>query len=395
MRLATFLALFLAVLSAAQAQVLVRKDVADVPAVDLTALAAAGPAGAVFRSVLEADLRRSGWVEVAAGGAYPVRGAFADPASVRCEVVDTGAGKIVLSRSFSQAGGDVRRLAHEVADAIVFAVTGRRGMASARLVASGRMTGAWELYLCDADGTNLRRLTNDRTISIFPSWAPDGARIVYTSFRSRYPDLYVINLGSSSRELLSNFPGLNSGPAFSPDGGSLALTLSKDGNPELYIMRPAARGGRLTRLTTTQAAAETSASWAPDGNSLVFVSDSSGSPQLYVMGRSGGERKRITTSGSENVSPDWGSNGWITYSSRREGRYQVCVYNPSTGEAKQLTGDGADYEDPTWAPDGRHIACTRTQSYRSAIYVLDMLTGTSVALLTVEGGWRSAAWSPR
>ena len=118
-------------------------------------------------------------------------------------------------------------------------------------------------------------------------------------------------------------------------------------------------------------------------------------PNLYIISRSGGREKKITFTGSENVGPDWGPEGKIVYTSRREGKYHVCVTDPDTGETLQLTSDHADYEDPSWAPDGRHIVCSRIVGYKSELYVLDTLGDPPVRLLHHDGDWYAPAWSPK
>jgi TolB protein len=164
----------------------------------------------------------------------------------------------------------------------------------------------------------------------------------------------------------------------------------------LYVM--SLGSGALTRLTQTPNAAEASPSWSPDGRRIVYVSDQSGRPQLYILSRAGGAPARLNVPGSENVSPDWGpdygSGGWIAYSSRLGGQYQACVVDPQSGVVKTISADGADYEDPSWARDGRHLACVRTVQYRSQVYILDTMGDAPVALTRHDGDWTSPAWSP-
>ncbi len=375
-------------LASAQAQITVKKEAGF--GLDLAGLRADGPGGQTFKRTLENDLARSGWFTVVAeGSSYPITGAFSPPASAQIEVKTTG-----FRRSFSDASGDPRWVAHQVADALVKQIADGKPLFCSKLVMAGNRTGSWELYLCDSDGENLKQITKDRSINLYPAWSPDGKTVAFTSYRRRYPDLYTLDLSRWELNLLAAYNGLNTSGAYSPNGREMALTLSASGNPELYILRPPVKGGRLFRLTQTPAAAETGASWSPDGNRIVYVSDSSGSPQLYLLSRSGGERTRLPVSGNENVSPAWGPDGRIAFTSRRAGRYRICVYSPDSGDLTDLTGDGDNYEDPSWAPDGRHIACTRTTGGKNAIYVLDTMGKPSIPLLKVEGSWRSAAWSP-
>jgi len=354
-------------------------------------------ASRLFRSTLENDLKRSGWFNVVAGKSAIVVGGSCRESGDRlvatCEVKGASTGRNYLTRTFSGDASAAHKLAHEVADAIVLAVKGVRGMASSHIAMVGQRNGRKDIYLCGADGGDLVQLTKNGSPCISPSWSPDGSTILYTSFHRGFPDVYEIDFATRQRKRIASYPGMNAGAELARDGSQLALTLSKDGNPELYVK--SIRRGTLTRLTKTRYAAEASPSWSPDGRRIVFVSDRSGSPQLYVVGRNGGRASRITFRGNENVSPDWGDNGRIVYSSRRMGRYQICVYDPRTRAETQLTSAYVDHEDPSWGPDGRHIVYSRTERYRSVLYLLDTLGDPEVVLTKLDGDWYFPAWSPR
>jgi TolB protein len=281
-----------------------------------------------------------------------------------------------------------------MADDIVQAVTGHKGIASMRIVLVGNRTGKKELYLCDSDGGDVRQLTGEGRIAIAPNWSPDGNSIVYTSYMRNFPDICRIDLNRNQRTSLASYSGLNTGASISPDGKDLALILSKDGNPELYIKN--IRSGKLTRLTNTPRAAEASPDWSPDGSQLVYASDQGGTgrPQLYTISRDGGTPRRISNRGTENVAPDWGPNGLIACASRTGGQYVIAVIQPASGQMTYLVSDGADYEDPSWAPDGRHIVAARSVKYQSSIYLLDTVSDRPVALLQGNGNWYSPDCSP-
>lgn len=356
------------------------------------------PGAREFYQTLEKDLTRSGWFSLtrSAPGEFSLQGSCADDGGslkIECAVYGAADQKRYLSRAYRQASREAPRVAHRVADDIVEAITGRKGIASTRLAMVGTRSGKKELYLCDADGKNVVQLTRDGTVSVAPKWGPQGRQLLYTSYLKRFPDVYLVDVGNGARRALAKYPGLNTGGALSPNGRDVTLILSKDGNPELYVKN--INGGALTRLTQTGRAAEASPSWSPDGQRIVYVSDRSGRPQLYTISRTGGEPVRLTSRGFENVAPDWGPNGLIAFASSIGGTYQVHVIDPESKQVKQLSLDGADYEDPSWAPDGRHIACTRTERYRSKVYILDTMGDPPVALTDYQGDWYSPAWAPQ
>jgi TolB protein len=379
------------------AQVRVVKGAGTKTSIDWSSYSVGGDAAAqTFLKVLGDDLLRSGWFTRGGPGAaeLALAGSVSGGGSVRAQVWVTGRvdQRQYLAKSYSADAGAVRRLAHQVADDIVEAVTGRKGILSGKFALVGNRTGKKELYLCDADGQGLVQLTRDGNISVAPNWAPDGRLLAYTSYLKGFPDIYTIELASGRRQRIASYPGLNTGAAFSPDGREMAMILSKDGNPELYIRN--VQSGALTRLTETKRAAEASPCWSPDGRQIAYVSDQSGSPQLYVMSRSGGAPRRLTSRGSQNVAPDWGPHNLIAYASLLGGRWNVAVLDPATLDTKQITMGDADYEDPSWATDGRHIVAARAVRYQSKVYLLDTLGDAPIALTDSAGDWYSPAWAP-
>lgn len=395
-RLSVILLCVVLFFTTSQAQVRITKQAGVKSALSMTGLDAGGAGAATVKQVLAADLQRSGWFDVRTGGpaAWTLTGQIREKRSglqAECRIFGADNHRRWGQR-FTGPHNEPRALAHEISDAIVRELTGRPGMASARIALVGLRSGNKELYLCDADGANLQQLTRDGSVSLYPAWSPDQRRIFYTSYLRRFPDILMIDLQSGQRKVITSYPGLNTGASVSPDGSLLALVLSKDGNPELYVRRLS--DGQLTRLTRTGRAAEASPCWSPDGRRIAYVSDTTGSPQIYIVDRSGGAPERLPVRGFENVSPDWSAGGDLAYVSKAGGHYHVFITDPGGLRARQVSSGYADYEEPSWAPDGRHIVCKRTERHQSAIYILDTMGDAPVALLPQSGDWFSPAFSP-
>jgi len=378
----------------APAQVTVTKRTGDAVGADLSGVTVSGNAAQAVRRTLENNLNRSGWMELAPAGRghVQVRGPITEAGgqvSFACTVTDP-AGTVYINATYSQPSAQAVYLAHQVANDIVQRVTGKPTFFLARLVMIGVRGGGKELFLADSSAQDIRQVTQDRSIAVKPRWSPDNRFISYTSYLNRYPDIYTIEVATGKRSREAAYPGVNSGGAISPDGRSMALILSKDGNPDLYVKDRAS--GRLTRLTNTPRAVEGSPAWSPDGRQIVYVSDSTGSPQLYILSRNGGSPERLTHRGSQNVSPDWGSNGLIAYQTLVGGKFQIAVIDPAAKQERVITPFDAAYEDPSWAPDGRHLAAARSRNYAYSIYLLDSMGGDPVAL-TTSGEWSAPAWS--
>jgi len=353
-------------------------------------------ASVLFRQVVHANLERWGWFRVLEGGAavYAVRGstqAGARGLSVDLEVVALRTGRTVHKLRDRVALTQARALARDFVDALTEAVHGVPGVAATRIAFVGSVGVRKDLFLIGADGWGMSQLTQDGVPSFRPAWDPTGSALYYTSFLRGFPDVYRIDLGVNRRVVVSREAGINAGASVSPDGRALALVLSREGNPEVYIRTLS--DGRLERLTHTPHHAEASPVWSPDGRQLAFVSDMQGGPHVFIVPREGGRPQRVSLRGSQNVSPHWGSDGRIVYSSRRLGRFQLVAYDPVSGTETQLTDAPVDHENPCWGRDGRHLVYARREGRISSLYLLDTHTGSQIRLTTKPGDWYFPAWS--
>ena len=177
-----FVALFLnAQRTLAQADIVVRKTGAEKSMIDITGLVVPRSApGTDFIQTLERDLVGSGWFTAAprGRGAISLRGTLtlsARTASVVCETLHSTSGRSYLRSRLSESSS--RRLAHKLADDIVEAVKGVRGIASTRIAMIGVQGGRKDVYLCDADGRNMVKVTNQGAVCLSPAWWPDASAL--------------------------------------------------------------------------------------------------------------------------------------------------------------------------------------------------------------------------
>jgi TolB protein len=339
-----------------------------------------GSSGAAVTRVLQNDLDLSGWFDVvdAARASYTVSGA-AGGGSLQGKVTD-GSGGVVLSKTYS--GGD-REAAHQFADDIVETLTGNKGIATTKIAFVGTASGPKEIYLADYDGSNSRRLTSDRSISVAPSLGPGARNLAYTGYHEGYPDVYVIDVASGARQRVVKAPGTNSGAAISPDGGKMALTMSKDGNPEIYIT--GLRGGMARRLTRTRGV-ESSPTWSPSGGELIYSSDNGGSPQLYRIGAGGGAGSMISTGFGYCTDPSWSPDGKkVAFTVRSGGGFSVAVMDLGVGGARVV----ASGQNPVWGRNSRHLI----YSSGSSLNLLDVQSGRTTTIVSGLGKVSEPTWS--
>ncbi|HEX2208275.1 MAG TPA: hypothetical protein VHG93_11385 [Longimicrobium sp.] len=371
----------------------------------------AGGAGAEVAAILRGDLERSDRFEMAEaagaragqpldldawsqrGATWVLEGALTG-ATLRLTLHDAAYGTVKGSGTFTlpAAGSRGFRMAvHAASDAVVRWATGEPGMAASRIAFVTQGRGSKEIYIVDSDGENVTRVTNDGSISLSPSWSPDGTRIAYTSFRSGAPLLYERNLSTGADRVLSDRSGINITPSYAPDGRTVAFATTVGGHTEIATIGPEG----LRQQTRGRGYENLSPTWSPDGRRFAFVSDRLGEPQIYVMSP-GGEPRLVSSYAyggrGYSTSPDWSPAGpAIAYHTRVNGRMQIAAVSADGGSPRMLTDRGHN-EDPSWAPDGRHLVFASDRD-GGGLFVLDTVTGTIRPLLRGRG-FGLPDWSP-
>jgi len=313
---------------------------------------------------------------------------------VELYVYDVDAGVQMLGRKISGHPDDLRRLAHRTAAAIVEAFTGTAGDFDTRIAAIADYGQGKELYTYDYDGANPRPVSRNGSLNLAPSWAPDGTRLAYTSYRDNNPDLWITDLRTGRHKKVSAHPGINVGAAWAPDDGTIVLTLSKDGDSELYAIDD--KGSILSRLTR-QWGIDVSPSFSPDGSQIAFASSRNGNPQIFLMNRDGSEVRRLTHLGGHNVSPVYSPDGTqIAFAGRDEGRFDIFVINTDGTGLRRLTQSDADDEDPSWSPSGSHILFSSTRhGHAKQLYMMTADGGHKSRVSSSGASLSNPRWGPR
>ncbi len=318
--------------------------------------------------------------------------------SVEFRVWDTARCTRLMRKRYRQsASDDPATMAKRIADDLVGSFIGLRGVAETEIAFVSNRAGNTEVYVMDADGSNVRPATANRSINNFPSWSPDGASILYTSYRhENRPLLFLSTRGKSQPgRLLRRIDGDRAEyrGVFAPHGKRLAVVMSNNGGAaDLYSVRP--DGKRLKQLTHSRAI-DISPAWSPDGSQLAFVSDRAGSPQIYLMDAGGGEARRLTFQGQYNTSPAWSPDGrWIAYESRVGGQFDIWLIDPEGTMNLPLIVHPRSDETPTWSPNSRKLAFSSRRRGRADLYVID-ISGDNLRRLTKGAGDNtSPSWGP-
>jgi TolB protein len=303
---------------------------------------------------------------------------------------DIASGETIATNEYALEG-ELRQTAHTIADAIIELLTGEQGISSTKIVFSYRTGSGKELAMVDYDGYNFTGLTKNGKYNLFPAWAPDGRRVLFSTYATDRLNIYVFDLTARKIDVISSFHGLNFAPCWSPDANRIALSLTKDGNAEIYLLDLSTK--KLNRITYNKSI-DTSPAFSPNSREIAFVSDRTGNPQVYVMDIYGGNVRRLTDHGNYNTSPAWSPRGdLIAYVSRQDDNsQQIFVTDPYDFAPVQLTFMGNN-EEPSWSPDGLHIVFSSSRSGTYELYTMNW-DGSRKRKLTSGITAHAPDWSP-
>jgi Tol biopolymer transport system component len=244
---------------------------------------------------------------------------------------------------------------------------------------TGKITYSYEgdIYVMNADGTEITRLTDDPSMDFDSVWSPDGLYIAFRSHRDGNEEVYLMNADGTDQHNLSQAPGGDYSPAWSPEGEWIAFMSDRaGGNPNLWLMRP--DGSDMRQLMDIPGISEYP-TWSPDSSRLAFhctfgriLPGGGGNFEICVVNVDGTDLVQLTDAPGESKLPAWSPDGleiafqsdrdgWPTlpdyvppgYDSDQFGDNEIYIMNVDGSEQRNLTNHPReDDEFPAWSRDG-------------------------------------------
>ena len=238
----------------------------------------------------------------------------------------------------------------------------------------------------------LTQLTSAKGVEQFPSWSPDGARLVYSVETGKLRKLFVKSLDDSNERQLSHGEFDDTQPAWSPDGKTILFVRSPEAGSRLDptdvfadydagdIWSLDVETGEERRLIRNAS----HPAWSPDGSRIAFDGWWSGPDRIWVADRLGHNPQQITTDTSEavdHIHPSWSPDGSrLVFQNIDRTRFDIRVVDLATKQLHFLTNDAILDINPVWAPSGRFIYFS---SYRGG--------GINVWRVRVDGAGKAMA----
>lgn len=173
----------------------------------------------------------------------------------------------------------------------------------------------FDIFIADADGSNLKQITDSKTYDAEATVSPIGDKIVFTSMRDGDPELYIMDIDGSNQKRLTYQKGYDGGAFFSQDGSKIVFRASRpttdkeleDYNElvssgyvrptilEIFVMNSDGTG---LRQVTELGGASFAPFFHPDGKRIIFSSnaftDDKRNFELLIINEDGTGLERVT-----------------------------------------------------------------------------------------------------
>ena len=176
-----------------------------------------------------------------------------------------------------------------------------------KIAFSSSRSGDSEIWMADASGGNLHKVTSLAGPNVAPVFNPrTNAQIAFVGGRTSEPQIYTMGIDGSNIQRLTD-SGYAVSPSWHPNGGLLTFSWNRKygpgdpGGQDIYVFEIAAMHWLQV---THESGSNDFPSWAPDGRHIVFQRTVGRHPQIWTMLADGTHQQQLTRAG-DNSMPNW------------------------------------------------------------------------------------------
>jgi TolB protein len=166
----------------------------------------------------------------------------------------------------------------------------------------------FRIFVASADGSSREQLTSQKAGSDrAPVWSPDGTRIAFVSDRNGgFPELYLMNADGTGVKRLTTNSLIDANPSWSPDGTRVVFErCCENGTSDLFTIDVTTRAE--VSVTASTSSQEFDPSWSSDGTRIAYDAFEVGQSNIdiWVVNADGSSPLRLTQQAGPDLSPDW------------------------------------------------------------------------------------------
>lgn len=260
------------------------------------------------------------------------------------------------------------------------------------------------IFSIDLASGAIRQLSSGRNHhDMSPRWSPDGKRIAFKSSRSGNWDVYVMNADGTNVVRLTDSPANDHDPVWMPDGRSVVISSDRDSREDLFRVWLADR--RVERLTRHTVGRAIMPSVSPDGRSIAYAAQTLQRLQfwefqIHVLDLATGTIRALDQSGG-TCWPSWSPDGrLIANVSLAKEPSSIQIRNADGSGSRTLAADPKQWAYyPNFSKDGKLIALSVSPQHHEGedwdLAIVPADGSRHVRQLTTgPGNDRSPDWKP-
>jgi TolB protein len=180
-----------------------------------------------------------------------------------------------------------------------------------KIVLKRQGSGEYAIWVMDADGSGLKRLTSELYDNSDPTFTPDGRHILYASQKGGSSAIWIMNADGSDQRRLTPAALEAASPDVSPDGSHVVFGQGGDPSQPASIYTMGIDGSAITRLTDPGCCDHDGLPrYSPDGKQIVYLNGtatvaSSTVMEIYEMNADGTDQYQVTSNLTLGGWPDF------------------------------------------------------------------------------------------